>query len=106
MVNPKPFILATTPTICSGTAFSVTPANGSGNIVSTGTTYTWTTPISNPVGAITGGIAQATGLNTISQTLTNTTTATATLEYTVTPTSGACAGSPFTITLSCLANGK
>ena len=100
VVNPKPFILATTPTICSGTAFSVTPANGSGNIVPTGTTYTWTTPISDPVVAITGGIAQATGLATISQTLTNTTTAPATLEYTVTPTSGACAGTPFTITVT------
>uniref|UniRef100_UPI0037BE5845 PKD-like domain-containing protein n=1 Tax=Flavobacterium sp. TaxID=239 RepID=UPI0037BE5845 len=100
VVNPKPAVLATTPTICSGTAFTVTPANGSGNIVPSGTTYTWTTPISNPVGAITGGTAQATGLATISQTLTNTTTAPATLEYTVTPTSGACAGTPFTITVT------
>jgi gliding motility-associated-like protein len=100
IVSPKPTVLSTTPTICSGTAFSVIPTNGSGNIVPSGTTYTWTAPISNPVGAITGGIAQATGLNTISQTLTNTTTATATLEYTVTPTSGACAGNPFTITVT------
>jgi gliding motility-associated-like protein len=100
VVNPKPAILATTPTICSGTAFTVTPANGSGNIVPSGTTYTWTTPISNPVGAISGGTAQTTGLASISQTLTNTTTAPATLEYTVTPTSGSCAGTPFTITVT------
>jgi gliding motility-associated-like protein len=100
VVNPKPSVLATTPTICSGIAFTVTPTNGSGNIVPSGTTYTWTTPISNPVGAITGGTAQATGVATISQTLTNTTTAPATLEYTVTPTSGACAGTPFTITVT------
>ena len=100
VVSPKPAILATTPTICSGTAFTVTPTNGSGNIVPSGTTYTWTTPVSNPLGAITGGTSQATGLATISQTLTNTTTAPATLEYTVTPTSGVCAGTPFTITVT------
>jgi large repetitive protein len=100
VVNPKPTVLSTTRTICSGTVFSVIPTNGSGNIVPTGTTYTWTTPISDPVGAITGGTAQGTGIATISQTLTNTTTAPATLEYTVTPTSGTCAGTPFTITVT------
>ena len=100
VVNPKPSILATTPTICSGTAFTVTPTNGSGNIVPSGTTYTWTTPVSNPIAAITGGTPQVTGVATISQTLTNTTTATATLEYTVTPTSGTCTGTPFTITVT------
>ncbi|MBP6754665.1 MAG: gliding motility-associated C-terminal domain-containing protein, partial [Bacteroidia bacterium] len=100
VVNPKPAVLATTPTICSGTAFSVTPANGSGNIVPSGTTYTWTTPVSNPIGAITGGTSQLTGVASISQTLTNTTTAPATLEYTVTPTSGTCVGTPFTITVT------
>ena len=100
VVTPKPAVLSTTQTICSGTAFSVTPANGSGNIVPTGTTYTWTMPVSNPVGAITGGLNQLTGVSTIGQTLTNTTTAPATLEYTVTPTSGSCAGTPFTITVT------
>ena len=100
VVNPKPFIVGTTPTICSGTAFSVTPTNGSGSIVPSGTTYTWTTPVSTPVGAITGGTAQATGVTTIGQTLINTTTAPATIEYTITPTSGACAGTPFTITVT------
>ena len=99
-VNPKPAILGTTPTICSGTAFTVAPTNGSGNIVPNGTTYTWTTPVSTPAGAITGGTAQATGVGTINQTLINTTTAPATLEYTVTPTSGNCSGAPFTITVT------
>ncbi len=100
VVNPKPFILVTTPIICSGTAFSTTPTNGSGNIVPSGTTYTWTTPVSNPLGAITGGTAQATGLASIGQILTNITTAPATLEYTVTPNSGTCAGTTFTITVT------
>ncbi len=99
-VNPKPFIVNSTPIICSGTAFSVTPANGSGVIVPTGTTYTWTTPLSNPAGAITGGNVQLTGVNAISQTLNNTTNSPATLEYTVTPTAGVCSGNSFTITVT------
>jgi gliding motility-associated-like protein len=99
-VNPKPFIANVIPTpICSGIAFSVTPTDGSGNIVPSGTTYTWTTPISNPVGAITGGTDQATGIATISQTLTNTTSSPATLEYIITPTSGTCVGADFTVTV-------
>ncbi|WP_445905228.1 PKD-like domain-containing protein [Flavobacterium sp.] len=100
VVNPKPLVMATTQTICSGTAFTATPTNGSGNIVPSTTTYTWTTPVSTPAGAITGGSAQTTGANTISQTLTNTTTEVATIEYIVTPISGACAGIPFTITVT------
>lgn len=100
VVNPKPYIFATTPIICSGTAFTVTPTNSSGNIVPSGTTYTWTTPISNPIGAITGGAAQVTGIVSISQILTNTSTSPATLEYSVTPTSGTCIGTSFTITVT------
>ncbi|MFB0903386.1 MAG: hypothetical protein QMB11_03310, partial [Nonlabens sp.] len=99
-VDPKPFIVNSTPTICSGTSFSVTPANGSGAIVPTGTTYTWTTPVSNPAGAITGGNVQLTGVNAISQTLNNTTNSPATVEYTVTPTAGVCSGNSFTITVT------
>jgi len=101
-VNPKPFVQDTTATICSGTAFSVTPSVAiPGNIIPTGTTYTWLNPVSAPVGAITGGSAQATGQSSISQVLTNTTNAPATLTYTVTPaTAGSCTGTPFTITVT------
>jgi gliding motility-associated-like protein len=100
VVNPKPVIAGTIPIICSGTAFSGTPTNGSGSIVPAGTTYTWTTPVSIPLGAITGGTAQTTGTTAIGQILTNTTTAPATLEYTVTPTAGTCSGTPFTISVT------
>jgi len=100
VVNPKPLVVGAIRTICSGTAFSATPTNGSGSLVPSGTTYTWTTPVSTPVGAITGGTAQVTGTTTISQTLTNTTTAPATLEYTVIPTAGTCVGVPFTLTVT------
>jgi hypothetical protein len=94
-VNPRPTVSDQTAAICSGTAFTVSPAG-----VPAGTTYTWTTPVSNPAGAITGGSAQATGQASISQTLTNTTNAPATLTYTVTPLSGTCAGSSFSVTVT------
>ncbi len=97
-VNPKPTITDVTPAaICSGTTFSVTPSNSGATIVPTGTTYTWTAPVSIPLGAITGGIAQPIGQNSISQLLNNTTNSTGTLDYTVTPTSGSCQGTPFHI---------
>lgn len=101
-VNPIPVISNLTSTICSGNEFDATPSNGNGNIVPSGTTYSWADPVSNPIGAITGGSAQS-DQNTISQTLTNTTNAPATLTYTVTPKSGAsgsCDGQPFTVTVT------
>lgn len=99
-VNPKPVIPAQSATICSNTSFTITPANGGSTIVPSGTTYTWGTPVSNPAGAITGGSAQATGVSSISQTLTNTSSSVATLTYTVTPTSGTCAGNNFQVVVT------
>ena len=103
-VNPTPLIPNQDTMICSGTTFSVVPSNiASTTIIPTGTSYTWSTPVINPLGAITGCSAQATGLASISQTLTNITNSTATATYTVTPTSGAagaCIGSPFTVTVT------
>ena len=97
-VSPKPTISDVTPAaICSGTSFSVTPSNNSTTIVPTGTTYTWTAPVSTPTGAITGGSAQATGQSSIGQLLSNGTSSVGTLDYTVTPTSGSCQGTPFHI---------
>ena len=99
-VNPAATISDKTATICSATAFSVTPVNGGAEIVPAGTTYTWAVPVIAPAGAITGGSAQAAGQASISQTLTNTTNASATATYTVTPRSGACTGATFTITVT------
>ena len=102
--NPTPRVSNVTATICSNTSFSVNPTNGGGSslndIVPSGTTYSWPTPVSNPVGAVTGGSAATDVLNPISQTLTNTTSAAATLTYTVTPKSGSCSGTPFTIVVT------
>ena len=95
-VNPKPAISnITLAAICSGGAFTVTPANGADGIVPVGTTYTWTAPT---VTGITGAVA-GTNAASISGTLTNTTNAPINVVYTVTPTSGSCAGSSFTVTV-------
>ena len=96
IVSPVPAIANKTATICSGTAFSIAPVNGT-DVVPAGTTYTWTAPVIAPAGSITGGSAQGTGQSAISQTLTNTTNASATATYTVTPRSGSCNGATFTV---------
>ena len=101
-VNPKPVIFNYAPTdICSGGTFTaVLPTNGiplATTIVPAGTTYTWGIPIMTS--GVAGGTAAA-GQPSISQTLTNPSTATGTATYTVTPTSGAtgsCIGSTFQV---------
>jgi PKD repeat protein len=99
-VNPVPSISNKTASICSGGTFTVTPANGGSEIVPSGTTYTWSTPAISPAGSITGGSAQSTGQTSISQALTNTTSASAMATYTVTPQSGTCTGQTFTVTVT------
>src|ERR1035437_9943769 len=93
-----PTITAMTSTVCSGTGFTATPVNGTNGVVPAGTTYTWATPV--VTGGGTGGSAQATGQSSISQTLTNPTNTAQTATYTVTPTSGACTGATFTVTVT------
>jgi hypothetical protein len=52
-VNPLNHLLQSTSTTCGGTGSAVTPANGSGNIVPAGTTYTWSA--ATVTGGMTGG---------------------------------------------------
>uniref|UniRef100_UPI003BF91618 discoidin domain-containing protein n=1 Tax=Rubrolithibacter danxiaensis TaxID=3390805 RepID=UPI003BF91618 len=92
-VNPKPSVTSQTATICSGSSFTVTPSG-----VPAGTTYTWSAPL--VTGGLTGGSAQATGVSSISQTLTNPTTSVQTATYTVTPAAGGCTGNTFTVTVT------
>ena len=96
-VNPTPTVTAQAATICSGAAFSVAPINGSGNIVPTGTTYSWSAPA-----AITGisGLASGTAQTTIGGTLTNATNAPINVTYVVTPASGSCTGSSFNVVVT------
>jgi len=100
-VNPKPLIPAQQRTICSGTAFDVSPVNNAPTtIVPVNTTYTWTVSDNSNID---GESNQSTGLSSISQTLTNTTSTVQTVVYTVTPTSGdagSCVGATFTVTVT------
>jgi large repetitive protein len=98
-VNPTPAVTNMSTSVCSATAFSVTPVNSTNGIVPAGTTYSW----GAPTGAgFTGGVAGSGA--TIGGTLTNTTSAAVTATYTVTPTSppalGSCVGSTFTVTVT------
>ncbi|WP_211161608.1 Ig-like domain-containing protein [Flavobacterium solisilvae] len=98
-VNISPYIPNSyTQTICSGDTATVTPANGGGNIVPAGTTYSWGLPTLSSVGVITGATAQ-TGQSSFSQTLTNTTNTQQTAVYNVTATTGGCSATVFIITV-------
>ena len=99
-INAYPVISAYTAEISSGKTFTVSPNTLNGDIVPTGTTYTWTIQAINPVNSITGATSQLTPQTVISQTLTNTTTGIATVTYTVTPTSGSCKGIAFNVTVT------
>ena len=96
-INPGPIVSTTqAATICTGTSFTVTPANGGGNIVPTNVSYAWSAP------SVTGitGAAAGTGASSISGTLSNTTSAPINVVYTVTPTSGSCQGATFPVTVT------
>ncbi len=112
-VNPRPSVITTqAATACSGSAFLVSPANGGGNIVPAGTTYSWSAP--SVSGGLSGGASGSgatircyttSGVVTatytvLSGTLVNPTSTTQTATYTVTPTSGDCIGSDFTVTIT------
>ncbi len=94
-INPTPAVTAMTASTCSGTGFTATPVNSTNGIVPTGTTYSWAAP--SVTGGLTGG-STGSGASSISGTLTNPTNTAQTATYTVTPTSGGCPGSTFTVT--------
>lgn len=99
-INPNPVIANKTALICSGNSFTITPLNSGSEIVPVGTTYTWTNPIISPAGSITGASAQSTPQSNISQNLINTTISPAIVTYIVTPLSGFCIGTNFTIAVT------
>ena len=84
---------------CGGTAFTVTPNDGSGNIVPAGTKYTWI--IATPNANLSGATDQSLSQSIISQTLTNTSITPQSISYSVTPiTSNNCLGDPFSIDIT------
>lgn len=81
---------------CGGTAFSVTPSDGGGNIIPAGTKYTWT--IATPNANLNGATDQSISQSVISQTLTNTSITPQSISYSVTPiTVNNCLGDPFSV---------
>jgi PKD-like domain/Bacterial Ig-like domain (group 2) len=99
-VNSKPIITPIKDTICSGIPFTVTPVSPTNGIVPSSTTYTWTTPTYSAVGLSGGGASTATNVMSITDTLINNTTGSINAVYTVTPKTGSCTGTPFTITVT------
>ncbi|NEV94079.1 hypothetical protein G3567_07955 [Psychroflexus sp. YR1-1] len=97
VVQPKPYVEPITQSYCTDGRFTIQPSNTGNNSIPASTTYTWTEPVSNPAGAITGGTAESTPQTEISQNVTNTSQNTATLTYTVIPQSGTCLGDAFTV---------
>lgn len=95
-INPS-IITALNQTICSNTPFSIVPADGAGNTVPVGTTYSWSAPA--VTGGITGGAA-LTNQTAIKGTLVNPTNDVQTATYTVTPKSGTCTGPTFTAVIT------
>ena len=100
-VYQTPILSDFTTTICSGDTFSIDPDETNGDTVPIGTTYTWSAPIIDPVGAIFGAAGETTPQNNISQTLSNPISGViATATYTVIPNSEICPGDPFTIVVT------
>ena len=95
-ISPKPTVPNQTAAICSGDRFMIAPINdpATGIIVPGGTTYTWTL-IDNP--NVLGDTNEPNPQSNISQTLTNFSNQIQVVTYTVTPLSGSCKGTPFTI---------
>ena len=97
-VNPKSTIADKTATVCANSSFSVTP--GGGDVVLSGTTYSW----SAPTGTGFSGGAAGSNASSISGTLLNTTNAVTTATYLVTASSvslGSCPTTfPVTVTLN------
>jgi gliding motility-associated-like protein len=99
-VNQFPVISDINVSICSGQSFNIIPENSGSNIVPTGTTYTWSMPAISPSNSITGASAQSNPQPQISQTLTNITTSTAIVTYTVKPSASGCDGAEFKISVT------
>ena len=99
-IQPKPFIADKDETICDGETFNIQPTDDSPTeIVPVGTTYSWSDPVSSPVGIITGG-SSGTAQASISQTLANASDYPATLTYTVEPEFGGCKGDSFEVVIT------
>ncbi len=97
-VNPKASVTPMATTVCTGLLFALTPANSINGVVPSGTTYTWIEPTGL---SIEGGLSETNaGITSITGTLVNTSNIARTATYMVTPLSGNCTGSVFSVTVT------
>jgi hypothetical protein len=96
IIKPMPVIANKDLPACSGTAFTVSPTNGT-DIVPSGTTYSWSAP--TVTGNLSGGMP-GNSASTITGTLINPTNEIQTATYTVVPSSGNCNGNSFIVTIT------
>ncbi len=95
-INPMPFVQPIVALdICSGSSMTITPTDGSGNIVPNGIKYAWTSVSNN---SISGQYTNTNQNNIYQSSLANLTKDPQTISYTVTPSTVNCTGSTFTIT--------
>jgi len=99
-ISQTPVIVDFFDEVCSGLLFEFDPSTIGGNIVPSGTTYTWNLSNISPVGSISGATDSTSPQVNFSQTLTNLTTSVAVATYAVTPTSGICVGATFDVSIT------
>ncbi|RZK77831.1 MAG: DUF11 domain-containing protein, partial [Pedobacter sp.] len=94
VVNPKPIVTDKSANICSGDRFTIVPSGVPG-----GTVYSWNVP--TMTSGVTGGTAQS-NQTSISQILSygGAANTSGIATYTVTPSFGGCAGTPFTVIIT------
>jgi hypothetical protein len=97
-VNPKPSVTNQSLEICSDSSFSLSPTNGGGSIIPSGTVYTWEAPINSEV----VGLLDSTNSNVINGNLSSTTYQDHIIAYVVTPSTTQCIGSPFNVNVTLL----
>ena len=93
-VNEIPMVGLAQITIYSGDPFLFDPSTVIGNIIPSGTTYSWPMPTFSVPGAISGSSAEASQIN-ISQTLSHDEPTPVLVTYTITPSTASCTGNPF-----------
>ncbi|MFN5428772.1 MAG: PKD-like domain-containing protein, partial [Bacteroidota bacterium] len=98
-VFPRPIIQTITATVCSEASFNITPANITNGSIPGGTRYTWLAPQGT---GFSNGFSQATSVTSILGQLTNNTATAQTAVYQVTPISGSCTGTAFSLIVQLL----
>lgn len=97
-VNPTPIISSFNDAVCSGASYSKIPSG----FVPNGTTFNWNLPTTSAtITELTGRAAsQTTSETVITAILTNTTSSTILVSYSIVATKGSCSSTPFNLNLS------